>query len=478
MPCMDITGTIPQCLNGVYLRNGPNPLHMPKAGYHPFDGDGMIHAVRIRNGEATHACRFTQTNRYVQEKAAGQPLFVKPLGELNGLTGLAKLGIQFFKHSIGLLDLDKGFGPANAGLAFVNGKLLAMSEDDMPYWVKVCSNGDLETIGRFDFLGKLKSTMTAHPKVDPSSGEVFAFNYNLLQPPYLNYFRVTPSGEKLRDVPITLKEPALVHDFAITKRYAVFSDNQIVFRLQEMFDGGSPIVCDPKKVPRVGVMPKYDTNEANIKWFDCPGSTCFHFLNAWEEGDEVVMVGSVNKPVQAIFNNPERLENRLTEFRFNVCTGRCSREQVSSANIDVGRINENYIGRKIRYAYLCTSGPWPAYSGVCKVDLEAPRLSPRPSRPGVNTGEPCIVGWRNFGEGCSGSEPFFVPRGGSGAEGLEDDGYVLTFVHNQARDRSELLIMDAQSPTLAIVASITMPIRVPYGFHGLFISERQLQEQI
>ncbi|MCO5583750.1 hypothetical protein L7F22_037664 [Adiantum nelumboides] len=90
------------------------------------------------------------------------------------------------------------------------------------------------------------------------------------------------------------KEPILVHNFTITKNYSIFHDNQTVFRLY-MWIGGSTIVYATDKVPRVAILPRYDTNDENIRWFDCSKDfgNCLHFLNAWEVGDEVVMVGSV-----------------------------------------------------------------------------------------------------------------------------------------------------------------------------------------
>ncbi|MCO5612787.1 hypothetical protein L7F22_067057 [Adiantum nelumboides] len=444
----------------------------------------MIHAVTINNGHAIHACRYVQTNRFLHELAAQKPLFVRPIGELNGFQGLARLFVLLFRHMFGIIDLSKGFGSANAGLAYFDHKVLAMSEDDKPYILHLSNDGDIHTIGRYDFGGKLKYSMSAHPKVDPITNEMFSFSYNLLIPPYLRYFRATCKGEKLEDVPIKLKEPTLVHDFAITKSYAIFFEHQIVFRLQNLIKGGSPIIIDKNKPLRVGILPKYDDNNANMKWCECPSSfgTCMHFLNAWEEGDEVVVVGCVNQPLEHVFTNLEKVECRLTKFRFNLKTRRRTSERVSEANIDMGRINENYLGRKTRFVYLCTYGPWPKYSGVCKVDLEAPSLSLSQGQMqdetikgnGNDNDEQCIVGRRMFGENCYGSEPFFVPKLPSLGE---DDGYLLTYVHDEVKNCSKLVVMDARSPNLAIIASITLPTRVPYGFHSLFVTASQLQKQ-
>ena len=48
-----VTGTIPDGLDGRYLRNGPNPRgEVDPASYHWFTGDGMVHGVRLRDGRA------------------------------------------------------------------------------------------------------------------------------------------------------------------------------------------------------------------------------------------------------------------------------------------------------------------------------------------------------------------------------------------------------------------------------------------
>eukprot|EP01018_Ginkgo_biloba_P002557 Gb_33714 [translate_table: standard] len=475
--CPETKGQIPECLNGVYIRNGPNPRHLPSGGYHYFDGDGMLHAVTIRDGSAIHCCRYTKTNRFLRENEAGRPLFAKPLGDLTGLIGLARLSVMSLRHMLGLIDLTKGIGVANAGLEFFCGRLLAMSEDDKPYALRVTEDGDLDTLGRLDFSGQLKTNMTAHPKINPVTGEMFSFSYDVMKSPYLKYFRVSADGKKGEDIPINLPEPTLMHDFAITERFVVFVDHQLVFRLSEMLKGGFPAICDGEKVPRVGIMPLYDNNDSRIKWFEILGCTCFHFLNAWDEEDEVSLIGSSLAPLECVFENPEHLENRLYEFCFNLKTGRCRRKQICSANLDVGQINKLFTGKKNKYVYMSTSGPWPRFSGVAKVDVSAPRLPPMKSVPGINTLEPCIVGWRNYGESCYGSEPFFVPRNENDTSSEEDDGYLLSFVHNESTEISELLVMDARSPSLEPVCSIRMPCRVPYGFHGIFLTQNDLSKQ-
>lgn len=459
-------GSIPSCLDGAYIRNGPNPQFLPRGPYHMFDGDGMLHSIRISSGRATLCGRYVKTYKYLTEREVGSPVLPNVFSGFNGLTASAARGaLSAVRMLAGQFNPANGIGLANTSLAFFGNSLYALGESDLPYSVKLTRTGDIETLGRQDFDGRLIMSMTAHPKVDLETGETFAFRYGPV-PPFLTYFHFNPNGEKQADVPIfSMIRPAFLHDFAITKKYAIFGDIQIGMNPTEMiFGGGSPVGSDPGKVPRIGVLPRYANDESEMKWFEVPGFNTIHAINAWDDDDTVVLIAPNIMSVEHTLERMDLIHALVEKVRIDLKTGFVSREPLSARNLDFAVINPAYVGKRNRFVYAAVGDPFPKVSGLVKLDVTN------------SDRRECTVASRMFGPGCFGGEPFFVAREPDNPEAEEDDGYLVSYLHDENAGESRFLVMDAKSPELEVVASVKLPRRVPYGFHGLFVRERDLNK--
>ncbi|XP_057770652.1 probable carotenoid cleavage dioxygenase 4, chloroplastic [Salvia miltiorrhiza] len=211
----------------------------------------MIHAVTIVAGQATFCSRFVQTNKYTTERDLGYPVYPNMFGAFTSEI-TASLFLTAARILTGQFDpFVNGIGTANTSLALIAGKLFALVETDVPYKIRVTEDGDVATVGRRQFdSAEGFQIMTAHPKSDPDTGETFAFRY-FAAPPFLKLFRIDSDGRKHNSVPIfSLKSSSFIHDFAVTKIFAVFPDTQIVIEpLEILRDSPSSSDAAPRMRP-------------------------------------------------------------------------------------------------------------------------------------------------------------------------------------------------------------------------------------
>lgn len=473
---LPVIGHLPKCLDGEFVRVGPNPKFAPVAGYHWFDGDGMVHGLRITDGKATYVSRFVRTSRLKQEEYFGSAKFMK-IGDLKGLFGLFAAIIYSLRVKLGVLDGTYGMGTGNTALIYHHGRLLALSEGDKPYVLRVLEDGDLQTLGLMDYDKRLTHSFTAHPKVDPVTGEMFTFGYQITAP-YVTYHVITKEGYMLDPVPITIPEPVMMHDFAITQNYAIFMDLPLYFHPKNMMKGKLILTFDQTKKARFGVLPRYAKDDLQMRWFELPNCYIFHNANAWEEGDEIILYTcrlldlDLEMAAGPLKENLKNYTNEFYEMRFNLKTGDASQEKLSESAVDFPRINENYIGRKQRFVYGAILDSLAKVKGVAKFDLEAePEVGKKQIEVGGN-----VKGIFQFGPGRFGSEAIFVPRE-SGVQLDEDDGYLICFVHDENTGKSEVNVIDARTMSPKAIAIVPLPARVPYGFHAFFVTEEQLNNQ-
>ena len=309
-----VEGAIPSDLVGEFVRNGPNPKRIPRGGYHWFDGDGMLHGVRLTpDGKVNYVNRWTKTKRWLAEEAADRTLFIR-IGEFNGKLGLVKALLWQLKTKLGIASDRTDAGTANTAAVYHDGKLMALVENDAPYVVQMIADGRLETLGRYTYGGKLKHPFTAHPKVDPDTGEMVFFGYRLDQRPFCEISTVSKDGELLRTVPLTLEKPVMMHDMAITKNYSIILDMPLEFCPENLAKGEFVFTFNKERPTRIGVLPRHATSEKEFLWTEFRSGYGFHTMNAWEEGDDeviVILCRANNVRLGAAFNE----ETPMTEMK-------------------------------------------------------------------------------------------------------------------------------------------------------------------
>lgn len=430
-----VRGEIPENLRGIFLRNGPNPQFSPIGQYHWFGGDGMVHGVEIQDGKATYRNRYVQTRGYCLEKEANQPLW-------KGLPEPPRMDNPF--------SLPKN--TANTALVYHSDRLLALWEGGEPHALTV---PELNTLGTETFNNKLVSPFTAHPKIDPITGEMLFFGYSMAQPPYLQYGIISPQGELVKTVPIDIPIGVMMHDFAITENYTIFLDLPLTFRPERMQQGQPGLQFEYDTPSRFGIVPRQGNNE-NIRWFESDPCYIFHTLNAYEQGEEIVLIACRMSGTTLLGEVTDEHKDtdipRLHEWRFHLKTGEVKERKLCDIPSEFPRINEQYTGRKTRYGYSgkMADSPLPKFDGLVQHDFE---------KGGFNI--------HHFGTHKYGGESVFAPnhKGNN-----PNDGWLLTFVHDESENTSELVIIDAQNFTSSPVATIQISQRVPYGFHGIWLS--------
>ena len=420
-----VEGSIPPDLSGLYVRNGPNAWQGSTA--HFFMGDGMLHGVHLENGQAKW-----YRNRYVQT-----PLLYKEPGLLLSPPALED-------------------NMSNVSLIHHGGKLLSLGEAG---WAYEIDPDDLSTRGAANYGSKLQTAMTAHPKIDPDTGTLHFFGYNVFKP-YLTYHQSNAAGELIKSVPLETNGPAMMHDFAMTKNYVIFMELPVLFSMAKAITMDPfPFGWDDNAVCRMGVLPK-DGTARDMKWFDIPTCFIFHTMNAYEQGDEVILDAA---RYDALWVKGSRDFSRpayLSRYRLNMTQGTSAVSRVDEQAMEFPQINRRYWGRNYRYGYSLTIG---MEEGHVAYD-QAPGLIKFDMQTGTSQRH-------DFAQGVFPAEPFFVPATDATEE---DHGYVLSYVYEPSTNTSDLWIMDAANISTGPIAKVKLPVRVPFGFHGVWVPEEMM----
>jgi carotenoid cleavage dioxygenase len=422
---LPVTGEIPAELAGRFLRIGPNPVAPDPANYHWFTGNGMAHGLRLRDGKAEwYRSRYVRDGEVVAAKGwdpVSGPMPEFPLGEGVANTNIIGLG-------------DKTFAIVEAGNLPV----------ELDY--------ELETVGRSNFEGTLPAGFSAHPHWDPETGELHTAVYSPLWQ-HIQYVVVGPEGRVTKTVDVPTPGSPMVHDCMFTRNYFILFDFPVLFDAEALNSGASfPYSWQQDYGARVGLLPRNGV-AADVSWHEVEPCYVFHPMNGYEDEQGRVILDVIRHP--RMFDTdklgPNEGTTSLERWTIDPSQSRVREQCLDDTGQEFPRLDERRAGKSYRYGYTTAVGEGFAMAGLIKHDLR--EGSSERQEQGAQ---------RIF------MEPVFVPRH---ADADEDDGWVLAYLYDAAKDSSDVVILNAQDFSGEPVATIQLPRRVPFGFHGNWIAD-------
>ena len=418
---LPVTGTIPRDLNGVLVRNGPNPLRGR------FEGDdmpldwwpeaAMFHGISFQDGRVTgYRNRWARTQRWAN-------VYDPDLAP-------------------SLLDTNP-----NVGVLHHASEILALSDGGAPLAI----TAELETLGATRRHSGLADGMTAHPKVDPQTGELITFRADWKKP-FLRYGVTDAKGTPSVDVEIELSFPSIMHDIAITATRSILLDLNVAYDFSMLSRGyRMPLRWHDDRKARLGVIPRHG---GDMRWFEVAPCFILHVVNAHDADESTVVLDAVRYPrYLRLSDNGAAFEDNplgvLWRYVIDLRRGTVTEKQIDDIGIELPRINEGRTGRPYRFLYAAQQPTNTEIRGVVRYDL-------------------CCGSVQKYRvpEGDQNSEPVFVPRPTASSE---DDGWLLVCVYRKATDTSDLVILDGRNIDGDPIATVHLPRRIPAGFHGAWL---------
>ena len=445
---LPITGEMPRDLCGTLYRNGPNPQFAPRGPYHWFGGDGMIHAFHIENGNVSYKNRWVRTPKWTLENQEGE-----------GLSGT--FGNPRYTDPR-VMALNSTI--ANTNIVWHGGKLLALEEAHAPFSLDPASlmpvgpsDGGYETYG-----DKLVGPFTAHPKLDPKTGEMVFFGYSARGrfTREVSVQSVTADGTVTRGEILDGPFPSMIHDFAVTRNWIVVPIFPLTSSMERAMSGLPPFAWEPDKGTHIAFIPRNGT-VADVKWITAPPCYVFHPMNHFETADGRVVIDVMKFDVAPLFPKPDGSPTqpkiphaRLFRWTFDP-SGQANtfrEEQIDDRPGEFPRFDERFCMSDYRHGWIVSgniadpTGKEPRLDGITHYDLATGKNATWTDDPADRFGE-----------------PVFVPRSPDAAEG---DGWVLSVIYRGREGRSDLAVFEATDIGRGPVALAHLSSRVPAGFHG------------
>lgn len=480
-----VEGEIPKELQGTFFRNGPG-MQVANERYkrHTFDGDGMILSFAFDGGRCHFRNRFVRTKSFLEEQAAGRPLYRGAFTK-----GSADGSLLFNPFDLTMKNA------ANTGVLQWGKCLFALYESGLPHELKPAT---LDTVGESTVDGQLITPqLGAHYRIEKrpdGSRRWVTFSNNAgASGTKIIFYEFEESGKAVVTLPIVLKGSpiSMIHDLAITENYYVIVQgpvnfNAFKFATQYAFSRCSIVEClvyDESQPTKVHIVPRPGGAAAGepIRVLEAPASFSFHHANAYElPGNRLVLdtaawekvnfASSQHNLTTKYYEGGSRVH--LRRWAWDMESGQLlGNNQLLRRTMEFPSVNWAVNGRPHRHTY-CTGDAvdhefhWGPSQAIVKVTT-FPEAGASAGYLFDASKDVNVDVW-TAGERHIVNEPIFVPRPG-GAE--EDDGWLLVTVHDAVADKGQLVILDARSPSKGPVATITLPHFLPAALHGSFSSE-------
>jgi carotenoid cleavage dioxygenase-like enzyme len=453
---LEVEGEIPASLDGTFYRIGPDQQFPPMLGdSNPFNGDGIVSSFRFKDGHVDMLHRYVRTDRFNAERAARRGLFGdyrNPFTDDPSVKGIQRT-------------------VSNTNVVMHNGQLLTFKEDGPPYALDPLS---LDTKGLFDWNGQMTATtFTAHPKIDPASGNLVGYAYAAKGEASIDcaFYEFDPHGKKLNEIWFKSPHPSMIHDCGLTENYLILGLIPQLMDLERIKQGGILFQWDPTVDQVYAVIPRQG-GAGDIRFFRAPNAFPGHVINAFEEGGKVYLdLPVVDGNVFWFFPDangqapaPDSLKTEIVRWTFDMSSKSDTpvARVISDFSGEFPHVDDRYIGRPYRHAFLQGTDPTQPYNPEKAGPIMGFFFNTY-MHLDMSTGE-SQTWWA--GDTSSTQEPVFAPKSADAAEG---EGYVMGIVNRRAENRSDLVILDAQHMDEEPIATVKIPVRLKYGIHGNWV---------
>jgi beta,beta-carotene 9',10'-dioxygenase len=451
---LTVKGEVPTWLEGSLIRNGPGMVNVDKPMRHWFDGLAMLHKFTISGGQVSYQSKYLECKAYSATRESGKISYsdfaTDPCRSLFG-----KVQTVFEKD-------PKITDSAKVNVGKIGDKIFALGE---PLMQVQFDPETLKSLGVFHYGENPGNRMTtAHPLVDERGAYNLVVQYGPVN--YYVIYSIRDQAKKITSIPV--REPAYLHSFGMSKRYFIIAEFPLVVQSLKFVFRLRPFIENFKWKENNGsrffIIDR--TDGKLIATLKTDAFFSFHHINAFEEGDDLVVdmatytdAGIIgNYYMSRLSRTDQQLPfGRLERFRLDLKNKKVkARKIVSETCLELPSYDYEHYHQRSDYRYVYGCGIHPDrpnefYNQIVKIDIQ--------------TGK--HIAWHepDYFPG----EAVFIPHPDRKAE---DDGILLSVVLNAKVGQSFLLILDAK--TLEESARAELPHAILFGYHGSFFGKNKM----